>query len=33
MRESFDNEDDRRDNYWSELNKYFHEEYEIGFVN
>lgn len=33
MRESFDNEDDRRDNYWSELNKTFHEDFEMGFVN
>lgn len=27
MRETYDNEDDRKDNYWSELNKHFHEDF------
>lgn len=33
IKELYDNEEDHRDNYWSELNRHFHEDYEMGFVN
>ena len=33
IKELYDNEEDHRDNYWSELNRHFHKDYEMGFVN
>ena len=33
IKELYDNEEDHRDNYWSELKKLFHNDYEMGFVD
>ena len=33
IKQLYQNEEDHRDNYWSELNRHFHNDYEMGFVN
>ena len=33
IKQLYENEEDHRDNYWSQLNRHFHDHYEMGFVN